>query len=302
MLMKKNSKTFQKPKRVVVIGATGFIGSSILNYFKDCGIETFSISSKQWRTLGAAVTTYLAENLDQADTLIVLAAITPDKSHDSFQDFIDNIKIAKIICEALKNKMCSQVVYFSSDAVYSSNESLISEETQLAPSSLYGMMHLVREKMFRETVKDGLLIIRSTQVYGTFDTHNSYGPCRMLRSAMKEEKIYLFGEGLETRDHIFIDDLIKLIDVLLQHRCEGVINAVTGVSISFQKLAAHIINIVDKNVEIVSVPSQKYVTHRQFDPNTIKKNFENFRFLSFQEGLAKMYYEIYKLNPHYWKT
>lgn len=279
--------------RIVIIGATGFIGSALLEYFNNCGITTLGISSIHLGNSEQAAINYLQDNICSDDVVFVLSAITPDKTTDSFDTFIKNVRIATIICTALKHKNLPNIIYFSSDAVYAFDNIAISETTRVSPDSLYGMMHAVREKMFQETFKDNLLIIRSTQVYGVSDTHNSYGPCRMLRSAIKENKIYLFGEGLETRDHIFIYDLVKITVLLLKNNYTGIVNAVTGVSVSF-KYIAHLLSdiMTTKKLEVISVPSQNPVTYRQFDNSKMIMTLKNFKCLSIEDGLNNMYVNI----------
>lgn len=280
-------------KRLAIIGGSGFIGTSLLNYFNNKGINCFIIPSNELKKNPIEATTYLIKNLHKEDTVIFLAAITPDKSKDHFQTFLKNIEIAKITCDALKNLACSRVIYFSSDAVYPYNNSIISEETMISPDSLYGIMHMAREKMFSETVEKGLLIIRPTQIYGSLDTHNSYGPCRMLRSAIKENKIYLFGEGSEIRDHIYIEDLIQLTWLLLRNNVCGVVNAVTGIAISFAKIA-NIVQSIIKKTEISYLPyiNPPPFRNRTFDPSMIKKLFSTFHFTPIEHGMQQMYKKI----------
>src|SRR3546814_11446336 len=64
-------------------------------------------------------------------------------------------------------------------------------------------------------------LLRPTLIYGAEDTHNSYGPNRLRRMARKDARITLFGAGEETRDHISVDDVYRLILLTLRHRSEG---------------------------------------------------------------------------------
>jgi len=47
-------------------------------------------------------------------------------------------------------------------------------------------MHRTRELMLAAEAKAPLAILRLTAVYGAGDTHNSYGPNRFLRQALKD--------------------------------------------------------------------------------------------------------------------
>ena len=72
-------------------------------------------------------------------------------------------------------------------------------------------MHRTRELMLAREAKAPLAVLRLTAIYGAGDTHNSYGPNRFLRQALKDGRIPLFGNGEETRDHLHVDDAVDLI-------------------------------------------------------------------------------------------
>src|SRR3546814_996991 len=92
-------------------------------------------------------------------------------------------------------------------------------------------------------------LLRPTLIYGAEDTHNSYGPNRLRRMARKDARITLFGAGEETRDHISVDDVYRLILLTLRHRSEGVVNLATGHSISYMELARKIAYLFDTPVD-----------------------------------------------------
>ena len=76
--------------------------------------------------------------------------------------------------------------------------------------------------------KSKLLIIRPTLIYGPGDPHNGYGPNRFMRLAIVNKNIELFGKGEEVRDHIHIDDVGKIISMLILRRVVGILNLVTS--------------------------------------------------------------------------
>src|SRR3546814_10852156 len=152
----------------------------------------------------------------------------------------------------------------SSDAVYPMKDGLVSEATPAEPTDLYAAMHITRELMAKATVKAPLAVLRPTLIYGAEDTHNSYGPNRLRRMARKDARRTLFGAGEETRDHISVDDVYRLILLTLRHRSEGVVNLATGHSISYMELARKIADLFDTPVDLVTTPRRNPVTHRHF--------------------------------------
>ena len=139
----------------------------------------------------------------------------------------------------------------SSDAVYPFTAGETSEASCAEPTDLYGAAHLAREIMVRGAAKCPVAILRPTLIYGAGDTHNSYGANRFRRMARKEGRITLFGEGEETRDHVPIDDIVALIDLVLEHRSSGTLNLVSGRSVSFGELARMVAAQFSSPVDIV---------------------------------------------------
>src|SRR5262249_40476992 len=152
-----------------------------------------------------------------------------------------NLAMVRAVCEATRNVALAQLVYASSDAVYSFDTALISEETPAVPLDLYGVMHRARELVLAAEAKAPLAILRFTAVYGTGDTHNSYGPNRFLRQALKDGRIALFGNGEETRDHLYIDDAVDLVLKAITHGSTGLINLASGSSVPFRAVADMIV-------------------------------------------------------------
>jgi len=277
------------PQRVVVLGK-GFIGSQIYNKLKEKKINVKIISRNELDLTQKDASEKLLEILKPKDTIIFTSAITPARGKGN-DVFIKNIQMVKSFCEAVQKIDIAHVIYLSSDAVYSFKDEIISENSFPSPTDLYGIMHLSRELMLKESIKCPLAILRSTLIYGLEDPHNSYGPNRLRRVTLQGNKIKLFGKGEEKRDHIFIDDVVSLILLVVLHKNYGLLNIATGNSISYYDLARKIINIYDKKNEIEFTERQNKITHRFFDISIIKESFPFFSFTSIDEGLKKIYKE-----------
>jgi nucleoside-diphosphate-sugar epimerase len=178
------------------------------------------------------------------------------------------------------------VIYLSSDAVYPFRDGLINEDSFAEPTDLYGSMHLSRELMIKQAIKAPVAILRPTLIYGAGDTHNSYGPNRLRRMARQDQRMTLFGAGEETRDHIFIADVVGLIDLTIRHRSAGTLNLATGQSITYADLARGVAQLFPAPVPISKTPRQNPVTHRAFDVTAIYRAFPAFRFTPLEQGLA----------------
>ena len=198
---------------------------------------------------------------------------------------MSNLKMGQTIRAAIEKSPPAHIVYIGSDAVYPFKVALISEDSLAAPTDLYGAMHLSREIMFRQDAQVPTAILRPTLVYGPDDTHNSYGPNRLRRAAQNERCITLFGNGEETRDHIYVGDVAELIRQALCHKSQGLLNLATGRSISYRDLADKIAALCDGKIRIELTPRQNPITDRSFDISDLHMAFPKFRFTALEEGL-----------------
>jgi UDP-glucose 4-epimerase len=275
----------QNPSRLVVLGAGGFLGARLLKACAAAGIEALGLGSRDVDLAEAAAGARLAERLRPRDALVFLAALTPDKGRDT-GTLMRNLAMGRAVCEATRSVELAQLVYASSDAVYSFATPSISEETPAIPLDLYGAMHRTRELMLAAEAKAPLAILRLTAVYGAGDTHNSYGPNRFMRQAIKDGRVPLFGNGEETRDHLHVDDAVDRILDVVAHGSTGLVNVATGKSETFFAVAQMITAQAGRPVEIAPSPRQNAASHRQFDTAGLLRAFPGARFKPLAEGLA----------------
>jgi nucleoside-diphosphate-sugar epimerase len=219
------------------------------------------------------------------DSVVFVSARAPTRDNTML---IDNLRMAECVCAALAAQPVAQLVYISSDAVYSDDANPVTERSCQQPSSLHGVMHLAREVMLRVALKQPLAILRPTLIYGAKDPHNGYGPNRFRRLAVRGETITLFGEGEEKRDHVYVDDVAALVSAVLHHCSKGTLNIATGRSVSFRQVAEWVIDVAGRSVEIRGTPRQNPIIHRHFDITDCLKAFPEFHYVPLQEGLARV--------------
>jgi nucleoside-diphosphate-sugar epimerase len=286
----------QFPTRVVLLGGNGFVGRNLSSLLTSQGCDVLPLSSRDVDLTGSAAAGVLAEIFKPDDAVVFLSCITPGRGK-GVDSVIDNLFMARAVVEALGKSPCGHVVYLSSDAVYPFDNALITEATPAAPTDLYGVMHLARELVLKQAVKVPLAIFRSTLVYGDGDPHNSYGPNRFRRAAAKDGKITLFGGGEETRDHLFVQDLARLIASALRRRSSGVLNAASGRSISYVDLARRVASLFDPRAKVELTPRHNPITHRAFDQTALHMAFPEFSFTTLEGGLPRVHREM-RENAH----
>jgi UDP-glucose 4-epimerase len=281
----------ENPSRVVILGGRGFTGSVLRTALESGGIPILAPSRVELDLAADGAGERLAAILRTTDALVLLAALTPDKGR-GVAPFLRNLAMGANICVALERVTPAHVVYFSSDAVYSLETSLITEASCAQPTDLYGTMHLARELMIKTSTKAPVAILRPTLIYGANDSHNAYGPNRLRRMAHENGRITLFGNGEEMRDHIAVEDVAALTLLVLRHLSAGTLNLATGRSISYADLARRVATLFDKPIFLDSAPRQNPITHRHFDITAVRKAFPAFVFTPLEDGLAKAHREM----------
>jgi nucleoside-diphosphate-sugar epimerase len=279
------------PKRVIVIGAGGFIGSAIAQRLVAVGANTVELTRKDVDLLSADAASALAARLKPGDSIVFVSAIAPAKT---VTQLMDNLRMAEAACAAFDEVNPSHLLYISSDAVYTDDANPVTEDSPVAPSTAHGMMHAARELMFRTTVTCPFAVLRPTLVYGAADPHSGYGPNRFRRQAAKGEPISLFGEGEEQRDHVAVEDVASLATRIVQHTSAGSLNAVTGVSTSFFDVAHMVAAQFDPPAEVKCLPRavpRPHLLHRFFDISQCLKSFPDFRYTNLAEGIERIHRE-----------
>jgi nucleoside-diphosphate-sugar epimerase len=279
------------PDRVVVVGAGGFLGSTIVRQLRADRIPVEPLTRREVDLLAPDAAAKLEEKLRSADSVVFVSAIAPAKTVDQL---MQNLRMAEAACAAMTRVPPAHLLYISSDAIYSDDANPVTEASCAAPSTLHGMMHAARELMLRSTCPQSFAALRPTLVYGAGDPHSGYGPNRFRRQAAKGEPITYFGEGEERRDHILVDDVARLASLILQYRSRGALNAVTGVSTSFHDIAQLVARQFSPPAEIKPVPRpgpRPHLLHRFFDITNCLKAFPEFHFTPLEDGIARAHRE-----------
>jgi UDP-glucose 4-epimerase len=264
----------KKKNRLIILGG-GFIASAFRKSLIKNNQTVFLIRKNKIDLSKFNQAKKLINIIRKDDIVFIAAALAPVKNQEMYNY---NIKIAKNITKVFKKLKFYKFIYLSSDAVYSDTMRKITENFKTLPKSLHGQMHLKRERMFKKLTKNNLTIIRPTLVYGPNDTHNGYGPNKFIREFKKKKIINLFGKGEEKRDHLYIEDLIKIMEKIVFGNYKGIFNIASGKVISFFQIANLIKNSTNKKITLLYNPRIGPMPHkgyRAFDINKLNKNFKN---------------------------
>jgi UDP-glucose 4-epimerase len=257
----------------IILGGSGLVGSAVAELSTRLGKEVIAPKSGDLNLLSPLSELNLKKIISEQDDIIMLAAMTPEKLTQT-ELVYQNIHMFRNFLNSLLNVNFRHLIYVSSDAIFSFNNDVITEDSLKIPDSLYGYSHLVREEMIKRTIpKDKFTILRPCAIYGKNDRHNSYGVMRLYREAKAQGIITLFGNGEDMRDHVFIDDFAQCIDLALDKKISGDYNYATGKSISFSDIATLIKNKTQIKIHLVKCERKLELKHRHFDTKKLKLAF-----------------------------
>jgi nucleoside-diphosphate-sugar epimerase len=259
--------------RLVVLGATGFVGGHVVDRARELGWEVLGLSSKDMDLASPNGAEMLSAILRDGDTVVHGAAIVPTRNAGEVSQ---NLVVTQSVVDAIAGHEIAQLVVVSSDAVYGSESGIISEASACSPDSMHGIMSLAREMMCREVKTPVFTIVRPAPIYGVGDPHKSYGPNRFIGQMVDSGEITLFGEGAAMRDHVFIDDVADVIVRTITARESGVINIASGQSISFAALAELICEAGTDGSRTTVVGSESSPTFRSYDISNLVRLFPDF--------------------------
>jgi nucleoside-diphosphate-sugar epimerase len=277
----------QRPARVVIAGAAGFVGNAIASRLERDATSVLRLSRREVDLGGVDAHDRLAALLRPGDVFVAAAARAPCRNADLL---VENMAIARTLVLALAAVPPAHVVNISSDAVYADSPEPLTETSCASPGTLHGAMHLAREVMLATGLQAPLLHLRPSLLYGAADPHNGYGPNRFRRLAARGEDIVLFGEGEERRDHVYIDDLAELAARSIFMRSRGVLNVATGEVHSFRAIAERVAALSRRTIGIRGTTRSGPMPHngyRPFDVALCMKAFPDFRYTRLDEGLAR---------------
>ncbi len=270
---------------MIILGTSGIISINLQKKLKKQKINFIKIGKKNIDFKKKQSVKYISKKVKEKDFVVFISAEAPAKNLKMKNN---NILICKNICLALEKKSIQNLIYISSDAVYSDTKKKINEQSSTKPNSIHGKMHLQREKILKKYFKNHFCIIRPTLVYGPGDTHKGYGPNKFINLALKKKEILLFGNGEERRDHIYIDDLIHILYKCILRNAVGIVNAITGKLISFLEIAKLTNKLLNNNNSIKRVKRIGKMPHngyRPFSNNLIKKNFRELKVKKMRDGI-----------------
>jgi UDP-glucose 4-epimerase len=249
---------------VIVTGASGFIGSALVDKLKSCSnFNVIPVSRHCKDNLFIKVDNY--KQTPKGDVLVHLAE-NPYRI-DINQNCNNCINESGKILDALIDKSYKKIIYCSSSAVYGEESSIPLEEKSFVYSNdNYSKLKLDNEKKIIDT---GGIVVRLANVIG---------PGMSNKNVLSDiiNQIQLDGpvrvrNGAPIRDFIWIDDVVTALEVLISKADSGVFNIGSGKGLSIIELAEEVLKVSNKNKSAISMDDSGKYSYNVLNISKMKK-------------------------------
>jgi nucleoside-diphosphate-sugar epimerase len=192
-----------------------------------------------------------------------------------------------VVREAHK-KSIKKIFYASSACVYNEHNQLDPENPVCTensvypayPDSEYGWEKLFSERLYATYNRNHGLDIRIARFHnifgpeGTFYGGKEKAPaaiCRKVADSLMDEEIEVWGDGLQTRSFLYIDEAIEGVRRLMESNYIDPINIGSDYIISMNALTRMVIKLAGKRAGIKNIPGPQGVRGRNSDNTLIKE-------------------------------
>jgi len=318
--------------KLLVTGGAGFIGSNFVRMaltdkFPDFNVEQLTVldlltyagdeenlkpisSDKRYKFVKGDIRDLeLAKKLMQdADQVVHFAAESHvDRSIEGGSEFVStNVMGTQVLLDAARSTNIKRFVHVSTDEVYGSiSEGSWPEDHPLLPNSPYsaskaGSDLLVRA--YNRTHKLDTVITRCSNNYGQYQFPEKVMPL-FITNIIEGKKVPLYGNGLNVRDWLHVDDHCRGIALALtKGRAGEVYNIGGGTELTNVELTHKILKAMGVGEEFIQpVEDRKgHDLRYSVDISKINKELGYSPQVNFEEGLLQTI-NWYKNNEAWWK-
>ena len=213
--------------RALVTGGAGFIGSALVRALAAAGFEArvlddlSSGSPANLEGTGADLVTGDVRDLDLVvgaargcDVVFHLAAGAGvvESMNDPLTNFDQNGRGTLTALEAARRAEVPRLVFSSSNAPLGENAYPASEDKPVAPLSPYGASKATGEaycSAFHGAYGMDAVVVRFSNAYGPRSAHKGNVIPLFIRRIRAGEELVLYGDGSQTRDFVFCEDLAR---------------------------------------------------------------------------------------------
>jgi nucleoside-diphosphate-sugar epimerase len=291
-------------KKILVLGAGGFIGSHLVKRLKIEGYSVVGVDMKHPEFSPTQADEFIVGDLRDADFCKQVFGIkfnevfqlagdmggagyifTGDNDADvMYNSSIINLNVLKQVVDAKVQK----VFYSSSACIYPEHNQLDPANPNCEehsaypakPDSEYGWEKLFSERLYQSFARNHGFEVRIARFHnifgheGTFKGGKEKAPaaiCRKVAEAQNGSSIEIWGDGKQTRSFLFIDECLEGTLRLMKSNFNQPLNIGSEEMISINDLAKNIIALSGKNLTIKNIDGPIGVRGRNSDNRLAKQ-------------------------------
>ena len=284
-----------KNKNILITGGLGFIGSHItnklienneitiidnlstgkLNYLDNPDHENLTLIKKDLNSLD------LTANLKNIDYVFHLAAMAsvPLSVKNPISCHMENVTTTVNLLNACVENNIKKIVFSSSSAVYGNNTNMPLKENETpSPTSPYAASKASCElylKSFYESYGLNYTALRYFNVFGPKQDKNSpYAAVipNFINNILENKPPVIFGDGEQTRDFVYVKDVLKANINASESNFNGILNVASGKRITINQLYNIVKTTLNSELDAVYLPERHGdIKHSQADISNLEK-------------------------------
>jgi len=262
-------------KRALVTGCAGFIGSHLTERLLKEGFEVIGVDCFTDYYPREIKEANMASAMNHKNFDFIEANFLKMREYPLYVDYVfhlaaqagvraswgksfeaytrNNIEVTQKLLEFYKHKRLKKFVYASSSSVYGDAKLPMKEGVVLNPVSPYGVTKLAGEHLchlYWENYGVPTTSLRYFTVYGPRQRPDM-AIHKFVKAILNDERITIYGDGEQTRDFTFVDDVVEATVLVADRWTEGgIYNVGGGSTISVNALIKRIEGITGGNAEI----------------------------------------------------
>jgi GDP-D-mannose 3', 5'-epimerase len=314
------SRGFIMKKRSLVLGAGGFIGSHLVKRLKSEGFLVRGVDLKYPDFSETAADDFVIGDLRNFSFCMNLLDLPFDEIYqlaadmggagyiftgENDADIMHNSAMINLnVLEAARRCSSKNIFYSSSACIYPAynqedpSNPKLSEDSAYpaAPDSEYGWEKLFSERLFFAYARNHgfkVSVARFHNIFGpegTWTGGKEKAPAALCRKiAMAEQQIEVWGDGLQTRSFLYIDECLEGMTRLTRSSFCGPVNIGSEEMVTINQLALMITQISGKKLQIVNIPGPTGVRGRNSNNRLIQEKLNWKPSQPLLKGLEKTY-------------
>ena len=315
-------------KKIVVLGAGGFIGGQLVTELKKRGHWVRGVDIKRHEYKENDADEFIVADLRDLKSVEHVLDSTIDEvyqlaadmggaaflfSGENDSDVMHNSTLINLhVCDVMTRHGIKKVFYSSSACVYPEYNQMDPENPKCSedsaypasPDSEYGWEKLFSERLFLVFARNKGLDVKIARFHnifgprGTWDGGREKSPAAMLRKVCKAkdgDSIEVWGDGLQTRSFLYVDECVECVIRLMESDFAGPVNIGSEEMVTINRLAEIAIKLSGKKLTIKNVDVKQIgVRGRNSDNKLIREKLGWVPSLPLVKGMAITYEWINK--------